>query len=95
VADQWLFLSHMRRMSPRQVEALAESLAPVRVGPELAEPGAVVVAPPGERPAPERISCVLGAGISPCSSARAAGSTSPTTGQCSPRCRRACSSRPT
>ena len=62
--DQWLFLSHVRRMPPRQVEALAESLAPVRVGPELVEPGTVAVAPPGERPAPERISCVLGAGIS-------------------------------
>jgi hypothetical protein len=62
--DQWLFLSHVRRMPPRQVETLAESLAPVRVGPELVEPGAAAVAPPGERPAPERITCVLGAGIS-------------------------------
>ncbi len=62
--DQWLFLSHVRRMPPGQVEALAESLAPVRVGPELAEPGTVAVAPPGERPAPERISGVLGRGIS-------------------------------
>ena len=61
--DQWLFLSHVRRMPPSQVEALAESLTAVRVGPELTEPGVVVVAPPGERPAPERISGVLGTGI--------------------------------
>jgi TOTE conflict system, Archaeo-Eukaryotic Primase domain/Type III restriction enzyme, res subunit len=62
--DQWLFLSHVRRMPPRQVEALSESLSPVRVGPELAEPAIVVVAPPGQRPAPKRISGVLGTGIS-------------------------------
>jgi hypothetical protein len=62
--DQWLFLSHLRRMQPKEVEALAESLAPVRVGPELTEPGTLAVAPPGERPAPQRISGVLGTGVS-------------------------------
>ncbi len=62
--DQWLFLSHLRRMPPKKVEALAESLAPVRVGPELTEAGTLAVAPPGERPAPQRISGVLGTGVS-------------------------------
>jgi superfamily II DNA or RNA helicase len=62
--DQWLFLSHLRRMQPKEVEALAESLAPVRVGLGLTEPGTLAVAPPGERPAPGRISGVLGTGIS-------------------------------
>jgi TOTE conflict system, Archaeo-Eukaryotic Primase domain/Type III restriction enzyme, res subunit len=55
--DQWLFLGHVRRMPPRQVEALAESLTPVRVGPQLVEPGTVAVAPPGERQTPRFVRC--------------------------------------
>jgi superfamily II DNA or RNA helicase len=60
--DQWAFLSRMQRMSPPALEALCESLLPVRVGPELA---ATAVEPmPGERPPPPRIDCRVGAMLS-------------------------------
>lgn len=59
-ADQWAFLSGIRRITPAQLEALLEIVPPVAVG-----PGAVVAAAVRARqPALPAVKAVLGASVS-------------------------------
>ncbi len=63
--DPWRGLSHVRRLSPEELEALLEELPPVTVGFE----GATTLSALGrgaapEPPPPERITCVRGARLS-------------------------------
>lgn len=60
--DQWSFLSTVRKLSSKQLDALLEAIPPVAIGPgKTAAPSREVRA---KIPAPKEIRCTLGASIS-------------------------------
>ena len=60
--DQWAFLSRQRRLSPQELDALLEQFGPLAAGPGTA--GSGPRRPADAPPAPLRIICMIGGGLS-------------------------------
>jgi superfamily II DNA or RNA helicase len=63
--DQFAFLSGLNRLTPAQVDTLADELGPVRVGPQaLSVPGPIAASPGGVVKAPKKVTSRLSAVLS-------------------------------